>query len=230
MSGFNKWKNKNEWCTHPPSRIPGSERIQWQGDGILSPSNSFAATCWKCCHLPLSATTSWPLQASLSSTLKSSQWPHGFWLGGALYDVSKSPSLAGPQSPGARADQHTRSHFLSVYHVVLQIVPVLFHGCYLCLCLNVYFSERESRINPGEDTLRRALFNLAESTRACPILAWDHIALAFLHCADVPGSEVGSREWQEQVQTPAARQGRSFSSHRRKKKSLPLKKTTCSIP
>ena len=41
--------------------------------------------------------------------------------------------------------------------------------------------------------------------------------LAFLHCADVPGSEVGSREWQEQVQTPAAHWGRSFSSHRRKK-------------
>ena len=41
--------------------------------------------------------------------------------------------------------------------------------------------------------------------------------LAFLHCADVPGSEVGSREWQEQVQTPAARQGRSFSSLGRKK-------------
>ena len=74
-------KNKNERWTYPPGRTPGSERIHWQGGGILSPPNSFATTCWKCRHLPLSPTTSWPLQASLSSTLKSPQWPHGFWLG-----------------------------------------------------------------------------------------------------------------------------------------------------
>ena len=32
--------------------------------------------------------------------------------GGALYDITKGPALPGPQSPGARADQCTRSHFL----------------------------------------------------------------------------------------------------------------------
>ena len=78
--------------------------------------------------------------------------------GGALYDISKVPALAGPQPPGARADQHTRSHFLSAHYVVPKIVPVHFHGCYLCLCLNVYFSERESGRNPVEDALRKALF------------------------------------------------------------------------
>ena len=57
---------------------------------------------------------------------------------GALNDVSKVPSLAGPQYPGAKADQNTRSHFLSSRHVVPQMVPVHFHGCYLCLRLNVY--------------------------------------------------------------------------------------------
>ena len=81
VSGFNKWKNKNERWTYPPSRTPGSEGIHWHGGGILSPPNSFATTSWKCRHLPLSPTTSWPLQASLASALKSSQWPHGFWLG-----------------------------------------------------------------------------------------------------------------------------------------------------
>ena len=117
--------------------------------------------------------------------------------GRALCDISKGPALAGPQSPGATADQHTRSHFLSARHVVPQIVPVLFHGCYLCLCLNVYFSERQSWRNPVEDALWRAHFNLAESTRVCMRLAWDHVALAFLHCADVRDSEVGRREWWE---------------------------------
>ena len=86
---------------------------------------------------------------------------------GALYDVSKGPSLAGPQSRGAKTDQNTRSPFFSSRHVVPQIVPVHFHGCYLCLRLNVYFSNRESRRNPGEVGLWRALFNLAESTRVC---------------------------------------------------------------
>ena len=87
--------------------------------------------------------------------------------GRALCDISKGPALAGPQSPGATADQHTRSHFLSARHVVPQIVPVHFHGCYLCLRLNAYYSERESGRNPREDALQRALFNSAESTRAC---------------------------------------------------------------
>ena len=88
--------------------------------------------------------------------------------GRALSDITKGPAQAGPQSPGARADQHTRIHFLSAHHVVPQIIPVHFHECYLCLHINVYFSERESGRNPGEDALWRALFNLAESTRACP--------------------------------------------------------------
>ena len=81
VPGFNKWKNKNESCNPPPNRAPGSERIQWQGAGILSPPNSFSTTRWKLCHLPLSPPTSLPLKASFSSTQKSSQWSHGFWLG-----------------------------------------------------------------------------------------------------------------------------------------------------
>ena len=117
--------------------------------------------------------------------------------GGARCDITKGPALPGPQSPGASADQCTRSHFLSAHHMVPQMVPVLFHGCYLCLHLNVYFSDRESQRNPVEDALQRTLFNSAESTRASPRLAWDHFALAFLHCADVRDSEVGRREWRE---------------------------------
>ena len=62
----------------------------------------------------------------------------------ALCDIMKRPALAGPQSPGAREDQHTRSHFLSAHNVVPQIVLVLIHCCFLCLRLNVYFSDRES--------------------------------------------------------------------------------------
>ena len=61
----------------------------------------------------------------------------------------------------------------------------------------VYFSEKESRRSPGEGALWRTLYNLAESTTVCPRLAWDHVALAFLHCADVHDSEVGRREWWE---------------------------------
>ena len=52
VSGFNKWKNKNERWTYPPSRTPGSEGIHWHRGGILSSPNSFATTSWKCRHLP----------------------------------------------------------------------------------------------------------------------------------------------------------------------------------
>ena len=72
---------------------------------------------------------------------------------------------------------------------------------FLCLSMGVicvvYFSEKESRRTPGEGALWRTLSNLAESTRVCPRLAWDHVALAFLHCADVCDSEVGRTEWRE---------------------------------
>lgn len=73
---------------------------------------------------------------SLSSALKSSQWPHG------------SPAIAGPLSNMPRraqpclvlnfrcqGRQNTRGHFLSAHHVVLQMVPVLIHGCYQCCLL-----------------------------------------------------------------------------------------------
>ena len=86
---------------------------------------------------------------------------------GPSCDISKGSALASPQSPSAWADQSTRGLFLSAHHVVPQIVPVHFHGCYLCLRLNAYYSERESGRNPREDALQRALFNSAESTRAC---------------------------------------------------------------
>ena len=108
-------------------------------------------------------------------------------------DVTKGPTLLGPHSPGARADQHTRGHFLSAHRVVLK--------WFLCLSMGVicvvYFSEKENRRTPGEGALWRTLSNLAESTRICPRLAWDHVALAFPHCADVCDSEVGRTEWRE---------------------------------
>ena len=128
-SGFNKWNNENQRWNHPPSRALGWEKIHCHGNGIQSLPTSFSIALWKCHHFPLSPIPSWPPQASLPSALKSSQWPHGFWLGRGHCDITKGPALAGPQYPGARTDQHTRSHFLSAHHAVLQVVPVLFHGC-----------------------------------------------------------------------------------------------------
>ena len=52
VSGFNKWKNKNRRLNLPLSRASGSERIHWQGDGILSLPTSVLIACWKCRHLP----------------------------------------------------------------------------------------------------------------------------------------------------------------------------------
>ena len=54
-----------------------------------------------------------------------------------------------------------------------------------------------TKSTPGEGALRRALSNLAESTRACPRLSCDHVVLAFLHCADVHNTEVGRSMWRE---------------------------------
>ena len=58
VSGFNKWKNKNKRLNHPPSRASGSERLHWQGDGILSLPTSFLIARWKYHHFPLSPTPS----------------------------------------------------------------------------------------------------------------------------------------------------------------------------
>ncbi|XDA90869.1 hypothetical protein R6Z07F_020477 [Ovis aries] len=43
--------------------------------------------------------------------------------GGALCDVTKGPALPGPQSPGASADQRTRSHFVSAHDAVANMFP-----------------------------------------------------------------------------------------------------------
>ncbi|XDB66378.1 hypothetical protein ABFV05_019994 [Capra hircus] len=43
--------------------------------------------------------------------------------GGALCDVTKGPALPGPQSPGASADQRTRSHFVSAHDAVAEEPP-----------------------------------------------------------------------------------------------------------
>ena len=80
-SGFNKWNDENRRGNHRPSRVSTSERIHWQGDGILSLPTSFSIAHQKLCHFPLSPTPSWPPQTSLSSALESSPWPHEFWLG-----------------------------------------------------------------------------------------------------------------------------------------------------
>ena len=63
--------------------------------------------------------------------------------GGALCDISKGPALAGPQSPGARADQSTRGHFLSAHRVVCQMVPVLLHSCVTCVHALMFTSLRD---------------------------------------------------------------------------------------
>ena len=56
--GFNKGKTKNRRWIHPPSRASGSERIHWQGGGILSLPASLWIASWKCHHFPLSPSPS----------------------------------------------------------------------------------------------------------------------------------------------------------------------------
>ena len=194
LSIFNKGKNKNERWTHPPSRAPVSGRIHWEGDGNLSLPQLFFNYPLECCHLPLSATTSWPLQASLSSALKSSQWPQGFWLGWGPLWPQQVPSLGWSsvsRGQGRPAYQETfplsspcgPSNRSCAFPWVLPVSTP-----------NVYFSGKESQRNPGKDALQRALFNWADSTITYSRLAWDHVALAFLHCPHVRESEVGRRE------------------------------------
>ena len=62
--------------------------------------------------------------------------------GGALCDVTKGPALPGPQSPGASADQRTRSHFVSAHNAVCNRVIFLVYGYLVYLCLRVLCSER----------------------------------------------------------------------------------------
>ncbi|XDB66367.1 hypothetical protein ABFV05_019983 [Capra hircus] len=57
-------------------------------------------------------------KASLPSALKSSHGHMGSGGGGVLCDVTKGPALPGPQSPGASADQCTRSRFVSAHDAV----------------------------------------------------------------------------------------------------------------
>ena len=133
-------KNKNERWTYPPGRTPSSERIHWKGDGISSLPTSFSITHRKCPHFPLSPTSSWPCKPPYPLPINHHNGHMESGWGGALYDITKGPALPGPQSPGARADQCTRSHFL--------------------------LAQGSSRVRSSvEDT-----FYLAESTRACPRL------------------------------------------------------------
>ena len=166
-------------------------------------------------------------QASFSSTQKSSQWPQWFWLGRGPLRHQQGPSPGWSSVSRCQGRPAHRSHFLLAHHVVPQIIPVLYHGCYLCLRLNVSFSERQSWRNPGEDALWRALFNSAESTRACLRLAWDHVALAFLHCADVRDSEAGRREWRESSVDSCCPSGPFIQLSRKEKGRVFLWKRLC---
>ena len=198
VSGFNKWKNKNRRWTYPPSRVPRSERIHWQGDGILSLPDSFSIASCKCRHVPLSPTTSWPLQASLSSVLKSSQWTHGFWWGqGPLWHHHGPRPAWSSVSRCQRADQQTRSHFLSAHHVVPQMVPVLIRGCYLCLRL-MFTSLRQKAKELQGKVLCGGHFliwqNLPEHAQDCleiTLLWLFFVVLMYFN------SEVGRRTWPE---------------------------------
>ena len=196
VSGFNKWKNKNRKWTHPPSRTPGSERIHWHGDGTLSLA-SFSIAHWKWPHVPLSPTPGWPLQASLPSALKSYPGHMGSGGGGALCDVTKGPALPGPQSPGASADQRTRSHLVSAHDALCNMVIFLAYVYLVCLCLCVLCSERWSRRTAEDGAQWKALPRSAESTRVCPRLVWEQVALA-VNLPHVFGDpEVSWRRWQK---------------------------------
>ena len=63
--------------------------------------------------------------------------------GGADCDITKVPALAGPQSPGARADHSTRGHLISAHDVVYQMVPMLLHSCVTCIYTLIFTSLRE---------------------------------------------------------------------------------------
>ena len=63
--------------------------------------------------------------------------------GGADCDITKGPALAGPQSPGARADHSTRGHLISAHDVVCQMVPMLLHSCVTCIYTLMFTSLRE---------------------------------------------------------------------------------------
>ena len=142
VSGFNKWKNKNRRWTRPPSRAPGSESIHWQGDGILSLPASFSTACWKGHRFPLNPTLRRPPQASLSSALKSSQWPEQVLAGGPLWH-HRDPALPGPC---LQVQEHSplraTSCPISAHHAVSEMVLVLASVFLLWLCLYVFFSER----------------------------------------------------------------------------------------
>ena len=132
--------------------------------------------------------------------------------GEALYEVSKGPALAGPQSPGARADQHTRSHFLSAHHMVPQIVPVLSHGCYLCLRLMFTSLGKKAKEIQGKMLCRGHFLiwkNLQEHVQD-----WLEITLLWLFFIVLRYMTVklAGESGDSKLQTPAALQARSFGS------------------
>ena len=140
--------------------------------------------------------------------------------GGARCDITKGPALPGPQSPGASADQCTRSHFLSAHHMVPQMVPVLFHGCYLCLHLNVYFSwekaeELQGKVLWGEHFL--IWQNLPEHAQDC--LAITLFWLFFIVLMYITLKLAGACG-ESNVQTPSAHPGSSLGSPGKRKRLL----------
>ena len=143
VPGFNKWSNENR--TEKP---PSQQSIRFRKNTLAKRWRFITPHLFFDCSLemspfPFKPYSQLPLKASLPSALKSSQWPHGFRLGRGPLWHHQGPSLAGPQSPGARADQSTRGRFLSAHRVVCQMVPVLLHSCVTCVHALMFTSLRE---------------------------------------------------------------------------------------
>ena len=96
--------------------------------------------------------------------------------GGAHFGITKGPALAGPQSPGARADQSTRGHFLSAHRVVCQMDPVLLHSCVTCVHALMFTSLREKAEELQGKKLCRGHFPIGQNL---PEHAQDWLEITF---------------------------------------------------
>ena len=82
------------------------------------------------------------------------------------------------QVPGQTSTSGVTSSQLTMRSVCNMVLFLAYMG-FLFECLCVLCSERWSHRAPGEGTLWKALSNLAESTRACPRLAWEQVNTGF---------------------------------------------------
>lgn len=170
-------------------------------------------------HVPLSPTPGWPLQASLSSALKSSQWPHGFLWGGASWH-HQGPSLA--WSSVSRCPEQTSAP--GVISLGSPYGPTngscAFPWCYLCLRFNVYFSFERKLKNSRGRCSQRALSNLAESTRSCPRLSWRSMLPGFFIVLMYLTVKLAGECGENNVKTPSAHPGGSLGLQERERKRL----------